>query len=75
MAEVLQLLEQYAFPIVFSLLLAWYVKYVTDKNREDLKEINKLHKEESDKFADALNNNTLVLQKLLSRIGGNDESQ
>ena len=73
MAEVLQLLEQYAFPIVFCLLLAWYVKYVTDKHREDTKELNKLHKEESDKFTEALNNNTLVIQKLLTKLGDKDE--
>ena len=73
MAEVLQLLEQYAFPIVFCLILAWYVKYVTDKHREDTKELNRLHKEESDSFTDALNKNTLVLQKLLTKLGEDDE--
>ena len=73
MAEVLQLVEQYAFPIVFCLILAWYVKYITDKHREELTTINKLHKEESDKFTEALNNNTLVIQKLLTRLGEKDE--
>ena len=73
MAEVLQLLEQYAFPIVFCLILAWYVKYVTDKHRDDTKELNRLHKEESDSFTDALNKNTLVLQKLLTKLGEDDE--
>lgn len=74
MAEVLQLVEQYAFPIVFCLILAWYVKYITDKHREELTTINNLHKEESDKFTEALNNNTLVIQKLLTRLGEKDES-
>lgn len=74
MAEVLQLIEQYAFPIVFCLILAWYVKYITDKHREELDKINALHKEESDKFTEALNNNTLVIQKLLTTMGDNDES-
>lgn len=41
------------FPIVMCLILAWYVKYMSEK-----------HKEETEKFTDALNSNTLVLQKL-----------
>lgn len=33
-----------------------------------INKINDAHKEETDKFADALNNNTVVLQKLCDRL-------
>lgn len=52
-----QMITTMGFPIVMCLLLMWYVKDTSEK-----------HKAESDKFADALNANTLVLQKLCDRL-------
>ena len=54
---ILQAITSVGFPIVMCLMLMWYVKEISTK-----------HKEESDKFAEALNNNTLVLQKLCDRL-------
>lgn len=54
---ILQAITSVGFPIVMCLMLMWYVKEISSK-----------HKEESDKFAEALNNNTLVLQKLCDRL-------
>ena len=73
--DVLKLFGEYFFPIVACVLLGWYVKYKDDKNREDLKEIITAHKEESEKFAEALNKNTLVISKLATKLGEKDESQ
>lgn len=73
--DVLKLFGEYAFPIVACVLLGWYVKYKDDKNREDLKDIINQHKIESEKFAEALNKNTMVLQELTLRLGERNEKE
>lgn len=45
------------FPIAMCLILCYYVN-----------KINESHKTESKEFADALNNNTIVLQKLCDKL-------
>lgn len=56
------------FPIVMCGAMAWYVKYVTDKHREEVDKLNKQHKEEMTEVTTALNNNTLALQKLCDML-------
>ncbi len=73
--DVLKLFGEYFFPIVACVLLGWYVKYKDDKNREDLKDIISQHKEESEKFAEALNKNTMVLQELTLKLGERNEKE
>lgn len=68
-----QLIMQLGAPLAFCVLLGWFVKYLYDKNREDMKEIVNAHKEESQKFADALNKNTIVLERLATKLGENNE--
>lgn len=46
------------FPITMCVALLWYIKEISDN-----------HKQETEKFTEALNNNTLVLQKLCDTIG------
>ena len=70
---IMEIFGQYFFPTVACVLLGWYVKYITDKHREDMREVHKEHKEETDKFADALNKNTVVLQSLLTKLGDDNE--
>ena len=72
-ATIFQMLGQMGAPLVFCVVLGWYVKYKDDKNREDTKELIKAHKEESEKFADALNKNTIVLERLVTIIGDDNE--
>ena len=50
---ILQAITTVGFPIVMCLYLAWYCMKINDS-----------HKAETDKFTIALNENTLVLQKL-----------
>lgn len=63
-----QLITSVGFPIVACGGMAWYVKYITDRDREDLKEERTLHDEEMLKVTEALNNNTLAIQKLTDYI-------
>ena len=57
--DLLNLIGNYAFPIVCCIALFWKM----DKDETQ-------HKEESDKFAEAVNNNTQVLTRLLDRMDG-----
>lgn len=61
---ILQAIGTLGFPIVCAMTMAWYVKYMTDRNREDIDKLNEQHKQEMKEVTTALNNNTLALQKL-----------
>lgn len=65
---IMTLITTVGFPIVACGGMAWYVKYITDRNREDLKEERAQHSEEMIKVTEALNNNTLAIQKLTDYI-------
>lgn len=51
------LISTLGFPIAMCLIMCYYIN-----------KINDAHKEETDKFAEALNNNTVVLQKLCDKL-------
>lgn len=51
------LISTLGFPIGMCLIMCYYIN-----------KINEAHKDETDKFAEALNNNTLVLQKLCDKL-------
>ena len=63
--DILTLIGQYAFPIVACAAMAWYVKDQGDKNREQLKDVMEQHREEMKEVTNAVNNNTLVIQRLV----------
>lgn len=63
--DILTLIGQYAFPIVACIAMAWYVKDQGDKNREELKELREDHTKEVKELSNAVNNNTLVIQRLV----------
>lgn len=58
------------FPIVCFIMCGWYVKYREDKNDEKFDKLNSQHDEESRRMTDAVNNNTVALQKLTDKLGG-----
>lgn len=55
--DISTLISTLGFPIAMCLIMCYYINKINDS-----------HKEESDKFAEALNNNTVVLQKLCDKI-------
>ena len=65
---IMTLVGSLGFPIVACIGLGWYVKYMTDINRSDMTELRKEHKDEMTKMTEALNNNTLVIQKLIDKL-------
>lgn len=56
------------FPIVACVALALFFNKVNDSYRNDIKEMSQTHKAEMDKVTEAINNNTMVIQKLVDRM-------
>ena len=56
------------FPIVMTIALMWYVKESSTAHRQDLDKINEHHAEEMKGVREALNNNTLALQRLCDKL-------
>jgi hypothetical protein len=75
MDELVQAISTVGFPIVCVLILFWYVKYVTDRNTEELKELREAHAQEVSQMTQALNNNTLTIQKLIDALSVTIETE
>lgn len=52
------------FPICVCLICFWYINKMQER-----------HKAETDKLAEALNNNTLVMQRLVDKLDYNTDSE
>lgn len=63
------LISTVGFPIVCFLMCGWYVKYREDKNDEKFATLNSQHDEENKRLTEAVNNNTIALQKLTDKLG------
>jgi hypothetical protein len=63
-ATLTSLISSIGFPIVACMAMGHYVKYITDKNNANIAAMTEAHKQETESFVTALNNNTLALQKL-----------
>lgn len=68
MNDVAQLIASLGFPIFSCLMLGWYVKYQTDNNNKEVREMRQEHQDEINKVTEALNNNTIALQKLCDKF-------
>lgn len=68
--DIIQLISSVGFPIVACLGMGWYVKYQTDSYKDEVKDMRREHKDEIGKITEALNNNTLALQKLADSLEG-----
>lgn len=77
---VISLVQQLGFPIAVAVLAFWYIKYREDRNDERMenlrasyeaeqKEARQMHRDETAKLTEAINNNTLIITKLYERIG------
>lgn len=61
----LQLISTLGFPIVCVLFLFWFIYDSNQKHREDINNLHSQHNEETQKLANAINNNTEVMNKLV----------
>ena len=56
------------FPIVACIFIAIFFSKTQDNYRADIKEMQTVHKAETDKMTEAINNNNLLLQRILDRL-------
>lgn len=68
MSDIASLVSAVGFPIVAAIGCAAFVKFIYTENQKQLSELNKEHKDEVAKMTEALNNNTLALQKLIDKL-------
>lgn len=71
--EILTAIATVGFPIVACCAMAFFFSRVNDNYRNDIKEINAQHKAEMDAMTQAINNNTMVIQRLVDRMDGDNE--
>lgn len=64
MNEIMTAINTLGLPTVVAIACMWYVKYREDKNDERVDKLNAEHKEEMSEITEALNNNTLALQRI-----------
>lgn len=80
---IIQLVQNVGIVAVVLFCSMWFIKYMYDKNREDLSDqrnrYNAMledertrHTEEMEKITEALNNNTVALTKLTSMLDTNE---
>lgn len=63
--DIVQMVTTVGFPIAMCLILAWYVKTRDEAHTEQINRITEMHKEEARTMTEALQNNTLTIQKLV----------
>ena len=59
--EVMNIITTVGFPIAVCLICFWHINKMQEQ-----------HKAETDKLAEALNNNTLVMQQLVDKLNGDN---
>lgn len=72
--SIVQIISTVGFPIAGCIAMGAYVKYITDKNREEVSKLNEEHKVEITGVTQAINNNTLALQSLHDYLKGGKEN-
>lgn len=60
------------FPIVACACMAYFFAKTNENYRTDLKEQNQMHKEETKSLVDAINNNSMVIQRLIDELDRKD---
>lgn len=73
------LVSSLGFPIVMCVVMAYYIKYRDDKNRDEITslndkymslitDLNERHKEETESLKQSIDNNTTAIQELSNYI-------
>lgn len=70
--EVITLINSLGLPTVVACASMWYVKYREDKNDQKIEKMTEEHMEEMTDITNALNNNTLALQRICDILDGGE---
>lgn len=68
MNEWLSAISVVGFPIIAAVACGMFIKWQYTENSKQISEMRQEHKEEVTKMTEALNNNTLALQKLIDKL-------
>lgn len=60
----MQLISSVCFPIVACVALAFYVRYIVDAYRAEVRDLRQEHQQEIGRITEALNHNTEAITKL-----------
>lgn len=71
--EIINIITTVGFPIAACIAIAWFYYNTNTHYREDIKEMTASHKEEMNQMVEAINNNTLVIQKLVDHLDGKEK--
>lgn len=70
MNDIVSVVSAVGFPIVAALGCAYFVKWQYQENLKQTEQMRKEHKEEVAKMTEAINNNNMLLQRILDRFDG-----
>ena len=73
MEELMVVLQNFGFPVAVCGVLMWYIKEINKNFSEQLMNIMGQHKSEIDKMVEAINSNTMVMQKFIDRVGDTND--
>lgn len=62
--EIMTAINTLGLPTVVAIASMWYVKYREDKNDARMDKLNDSHKQEMADITEAVNNNTIALQRI-----------
>lgn len=65
---IINVVQSLGFPIAMCIGACIFIKYQFDMNNKNVTELRQEHKDEVSKMTEALNNNTIVLQKLVDKL-------
>lgn len=68
MNDIVSVVSAVGFPIVAAIGCGYFVKWQYEQNQKQVAEMRKEHKEEVMKMTEALNNNNLLIQKLIDKF-------
>lgn len=66
--DIIKIVSTLGFPIAMCIGACIFIKYQFDTNNKNVADMRSEHKEESKSMVEALNNNTLALQKLIDKL-------
>ena len=65
---IVQLISTVGFPICMCLVMGYYIKYINDQHKIEIEELNSAHKTETQELTKTIENNTIVMEKLSTKI-------
>lgn len=72
---ILNLIMNGLFPIAACVSLGYFCVKTIDNYRNDIKEISATHKAELDAMTEAIQNNTLIIQRLVDKLDKDDNKE